>query len=99
MDLRRLIAILAVLAVLGVGTFTPSSARADSTTDDFIYAGIALGAYVGLVVLFTSVIYGSPSELALTPADVDVRRDVPQPAVRVGQRCRQTSPSFTLLCW
>ncbi len=99
MYLRRMIAILAVVAVLAVGTLTPSSARADSTTDDFIYAGIALGAYVGIVILFTSVIYGSPSDLMLTPADVDVRRDVPQPEVRVGQHCRQTSTSYTLLCW
>ncbi len=98
MNLRRMIAILAVLAVLAVGTFTPSPARA-STTDNFIYAGIALGAYVGVVLIATAVVYGSPGQLALTPADVDVRRDVPEPAVRVGQHCRQTSTSYTLLCW
>jgi len=99
MGVKRMIAILAVLVLLAVGTVTPTPARADSTTDDFIYAGIALGAYIGLVVLFTSVVYGSPSDLALAPADLDVRRDGPQPAVRVAPHCRQTSTSVTLFCW
>jgi|SRR5579862_37170 len=98
MGVRRTIAILAVLVLLAVGTVTPSTARAD-TTDDFIYAGIAAGVYVGLVVLFTAVIYGSPSELALSPADLDVRRDGPQPMVRVAPHCRQSSTSVTLFCW
>ena len=98
MDVRRMIAIIAVLAVLAFGTVTPSPARAN-TTDDFIYAGIALGAYVGLVVICTSIAYGTPSSLTLTPNDIDVRRDAQEPAVRLGPRCRQTSPTPTLLCW
>ena len=99
MDVRRMVAIIVVVAVLAVGTVTPSPARADNTTDDFIYAGIALAAYVGIVVLATSIIYKTPSELTLTPADVDVRRDIPEPAVRVGRHCRQTATTLTLVCW
>ncbi len=99
MNVRRMIAIIIVLAVLAAGTLSPSPARADSTTDDFIYAGIALAAYVGIVVVATAIVYKTPSELMLTPADVDVRRDLPEPAVRVGKQCRQTGPALTLLCW
>ena len=98
MVVKRMIVTIAVLALLVVGTLTPSPARAD-TTDDFIYAGIAIVAWVGLVVLATTLIYRTPSELALTPADVDVRRDIPEPAVRVGQHCRQTATTPTLVCW
>jgi hypothetical protein len=99
MNVRRVIALIAIVAVLAVGTVKPSPARADSTSDDFMYAGIALAGYVGIVVLCTALIYGSPGDLALTPADVDVRRDVPDPVVHVGQRCKQTSTSLTLVCW
>lgn len=99
MDVRRLIAIIVVVAVLAVGTVTPSPARADNTTDDFIYAGIALVAYVGFVCLGTWLVNRPPSELTLTPEDVDVRRDQTEPAVRVGPHCRQTSTTPTLVCW
>jgi hypothetical protein len=99
MDIRRMIAVIVVAAVLAAGTVTPSPARADDTTDNFIYAGIALAAYAGIVVLATAIIYRTPSELALTPADVDVRRDIPEPAVRVGRHCRQSATTLTLLCW
>ena len=98
MGVRRMIAIIVVVTLLAVGTVTPSPARAD-TTEDFIYAGIALAAYVGIVVVATSIIYKTPSELTLTPADVDVRRDIPEPAVRVGRHCQQTGNTLTLLCW
>ena len=98
MHVRRMIAIIVVVAVLAVGTLTPSSVRAN-TTDDFIYAGIGLAAYVGIVVLATAIVYRTPSELMLTPADVDVQRDRPEPAVRIGKQCRQTGPTLKLLCW
>jgi len=99
MDVRRMIAIIVVLAVLASGAVTPSPARASSTTDDFIYAGIALGVYVGVVVIATAYIYGRPDSLALAPADFDVQRDSQEPAVRVGTHCEQKSTSVTLLCW
>ena len=99
MDVRRMIAIIVVVAVLAVGTVTPSPARASETTDNFIYAGIGLVLYAGVVILATAIVYRTPSELTLTPADVDVRRDIPEPAVRVGQHCRQTDTTLTLLCW
>jgi hypothetical protein len=98
MDVGRMIAIIVLVALLAVGTVTPSPARAD-TADDFIYAGIALAGYVAIVFTATYFIYKTPSELTLTPADVDVRRDVPEPAVRVGPHCRQLATTPTLLCW
>jgi hypothetical protein len=98
MKVKRLIAIIAVLAVLAFATFTPSRARAD-TTQIFIIAGIGLAAYIGVIVIATSIVYGAPNKLMLTPADVDVRRDAPEPAVKFGQHCRQTSPALTLFCW
>jgi hypothetical protein len=103
MFVRRTIAICAVVAMLTVGTLTPSRAHA-STSDDFIYAGIATAGWIGLVVLGTWYVNRTPNEappgqLMLTPADVDVRRDQSEPTVRFAQHCRQTGPAPTLICW
>jgi hypothetical protein len=97
MDVRRGIAIVAVLAVLAFGIVPPSPARAD-TTEALIITGIAITAYVAFVVIGTSIVYGPP-KWTLAPMDMDVRRDAQEPGVRVGPRCRQTSTSLTLVCW
>ena len=99
MNVRRMIAIIAVVAVLAFGTLTPSTARASAATDALILTGIAVGAYAAFIIISTSLVYGPPTNLTLTPADVDVRRDSQEPAVRVGPRCRQTSTTLTLVCW
>jgi hypothetical protein len=98
MDVRRLIAIIVVVTLLAVGAVGPPPAHAN-TGDDFIYAGIGVAAYVGLVVLGTAIVYRTPSESTFTPADIPVRRDRSEPAVRLGQQCRQTGPTIKLLCW
>jgi hypothetical protein len=99
MNGRRMIAIIAVLAVLAFGTLIPSPARASAVTDALILTGIAVGAYAAFVIITTSLIYGPPTKLTLTPADVDARRGSEEPAVRVGPRCRQASTTLTLVCW
>jgi hypothetical protein len=97
MDVRRWIAIIAVLAVLAFGMVPPSPARAD-TTEVLIITGIAISAYVAVIVIGTSIVYGPP-KWTLAPMDVDLRRDAQDPGVRVGPRCRQTATSLTLVCW
>jgi hypothetical protein len=99
MNVRRMIAIIAVVAVLAVGTLTPAPARASAVTDALILTGIAVGAYAAFVIISTSLIYGPPDKLTLTPAEVDVRRDPQEPAIRIGPRCRQASTTLTLVCW
>ena len=59
MTVKRLIALIAVLGVLAIGSATPRRAHAD-TTEAFILAGVAVGAYIGFVVIGTTLAYRTP---------------------------------------
>ena len=99
MGVRRMIAVLAVVTVLVAGTLKASPARADDAGETAMWVGIGVGAFVGLVVLGTILVYGPPETSSLTSEQIDLRYAEPEPGVRFGHGCRQGGPSFTLACW
>ena len=99
MKLKRIIVVAAILSLLGVGICTPAPAHAD-TTDNFIYAGIAVAVYVGLVFTATKLIYGETDHgLPSVQIDGDLPSEDEPATVRFGQRCAQQGGNLTLVCW
>jgi len=100
MSLKRAVAILAIVGVLGSGVMAPAAAGADGA-ETFIIVAAALGAYIGLIVVATAWIYRTPSSDSFAPVPANQVGDDRQPAdgVRLGPRCAQQSGGLTLMCW
>jgi hypothetical protein len=94
MKLARLVAITAVLLVLANG-LAPTAAHAASTGTLEI-AGVALGAYIVLVVVATVSTYGRIVD-ASEPTLAD--RNAPPDRVRFGSHCPQGAERTVLVCW
>jgi hypothetical protein len=97
--MKRVAVILAVVGLL-VGSVHPKPTRA-STEEDFIIAGAVLTAYVVVIVLATAVVYRNrpcfpPTN---TDSDIDIDKMPLEHGVHFGNRCAQTSPNATLVCW
>lgn len=99
MGIKRLVAAFAVITLLTVGTVSPAPARA-STTDAFIYAGVAVVGWIALVVIGTQLIYGKTFGWTEAPVDLGRNGKHPPKAVRFGADCRPTAAEMTpLMCW
>jgi hypothetical protein len=97
--LKRLIVVVTLFTFLGVGVCTPKPVHAD-TADNFLYAGIALAVYIGVVFGATKLIYGQ-AEDGLPPVGIanDLPSDDQRSGVRVAPRCGSQGGNLTLVCW
>lgn len=95
---KRLVAILAIGAMLGIGTLKPTPARAD-TTETIIIAAGALVAYVIIVVIATKLVFGHNDMDMATIEDPTLTYQQPDGNVHFTQRCRQDGGTITLACW
>jgi len=94
---RRLVAIVVMLGILLFGIVRPAPAWANAGTNAAIAAGATV-AYVGVVLLFTQVIYRS--DLAASPAPLNTSSDrTAQPPVKLTPQCPQSGELVTLVCW
>lgn len=99
MGLRRIVTVVCIVGLLGlgVGTARPRVARADTTTD--IIIGITgFAAWVALVFVATKLIYGhQPTSTSL---EDPLRTYEPvTDDVRFVTHCRQEGGHVTVACW
>jgi len=95
---RKLVVLLAILAMLSVGFFDAKPARAVSAADGFMYGGIALGAYLGFIFVGTALVYRAHDNRFM-PGAAPTLPSRKRGRVQLAPACRQTGPSLTLLCW
>ena len=101
MGIKRLLAAFVVITLLTVGTVSPTPARALSTSEAFIVAGIVLVGWVAFVAV-GALLASRNKTLSWTDAPDDLRTNGKHPpkAVRFGARCRPTAAEMTpLVCW
>jgi hypothetical protein len=97
---RRLVAILAGLALIVAGAMKPMPARAQSAAEDLGIAFAALGAWVLAITVGTSIVYGPP----WSSLDEEKKPDMNDPEsparIRFGTRCHPVPGSpQPLACW
>jgi hypothetical protein len=97
MNVRRVVVVLTILALLAVGAVKPKPARADAQQIAII-AGVAVAAWFVIVVIGAAVVYHK-GPFALAPIDPETAYAPPQNGVRPGTRCSQRSGNVTLACW
>lgn len=95
-QVKRAIAIVAVILMLGM--VTPRPAGATSATDIVIIAAGAIVAYVLVVMAATLMTRQVKTEFTMSPEDVEPQLQ-DQGDVRFVQHCRQTGPNVTIACW
>ncbi|MBI3786377.1 MAG: hypothetical protein HY270_23565 [Deltaproteobacteria bacterium] len=96
--LKRLVALLVIVTVFGVGIAKPRPVRAD-TTRDIIIGLVGFAAYIGIIVIVTKFVFKQDDSEAATVEDPLATYERNGGDVRVLQKCHQESGGLTLACW
>ena len=100
MNVKRIVIVIALLAILVAQLTTPKRAYAASTVvTALIIAGAATAAYVAAVCIATAVHRQSRGPFELMPADTKPPRKQEERGVEFGTRCAQDSAALTVVCW
>ena len=97
MKARRSIAILALIGLLTLDIAKPRAALAGAA-EDIALAGLALAAYVVVVIIGTHIAFDKD----LAPANAEdpaMRYDNADGSVRFGNDCQQKANGVTVACW
>ncbi len=100
MSMKRLIAAVAVVTFLMMGTVSPKPARASTTTEILIIAGAAIVGWVAFVVIATQIAYRKSVGWSENPADRPANPNHAPDRVHFGLDCHPTSAETTpVMCW
>ncbi|HXQ24685.1 MAG TPA: hypothetical protein VN812_23610 [Candidatus Acidoferrales bacterium] len=100
MNVKRIMIVIALLAILIAQLTTPTQAYAANTlVTALIIAGAVTAAYVAAVCIATEVHRESRGPFELMPTDTQPPRKQEERGVKFGTRCAQDSAALTVVCW
>jgi len=97
--LKRAVAVVTLIGVLGLGIATPPPVQAVDTEDGLIMAGVAAAAYIALVVVSTTLIYGHYAPATTAPTVWEPANSGSDAGLNLANRCPQAGTSLNLVCW